>query len=516
MNFLIKKTNGLLANKVLGISDFRVAAVLVFVILNLAVFIIRLISVLHYGSLFTDGSDASVIYPVWKGVHNLPVYEWPLAYPFSVTVYNYLFYYTYAFYLKVVGESGSGILTWGSLFTPVFIIVGAIAQWKLVQKLLDLRGARSLLSLFFALGLWSCTSIVRYWACAIRPDVAAVALVMVALCMVIRQPRFGFAYTGVLFYLAWSFKQSVVLALIGVCLFLLFHKRWLDLSVLITVFATLIVATMLLGTPEYRYNILVAPRVMSFFSFQWALQIAPKSILANAYWILAPIALLLSAFTRRVDHAIRVLTSVLVVALLVGLFGMARKGAWDNYLLEAFVAGSTLLQIAIFTVPGRLINALVLLGCMQPAIQVATVPSGAYQHRFGTVGIATAAEYADATALRDRLASMKKPIFSDDRILSLPWYSNDNHAPALIIEPLFHEAMRAKCPNGCIEGMLQKGEIPTVLLPSSGDSYQNSLSQNYKKISEVRYLDRQWSIYALNDGVRGSDSPTGQYSDGAH
>src|ERR1035441_8311389 len=87
-----------------GISDLGVAAVLLFVILNLAVFFIRLVSVWHYGSLFpTTGSESPMIYSVWKRMHDLSVYEWPFTYPFSLSLYNYLFYDTYAAFFKLVG-----------------------------------------------------------------------------------------------------------------------------------------------------------------------------------------------------------------------------------------------------------------------------------------------------------------------------------------------------------------------------------------------------------------------------
>src|ERR1035438_8197334 len=290
----------------IGISDLGVAAVLVFVTLNVAIFLIRLVSVLHYGALFsTTGGERFAIYPVWKAVHHLSVYEWPLQFPFALSLYNYLFYYTYGSYLKLVGASGAEILLWGRLFTPAFAIVGATAQWKLVQSQLNLRGVRSGLSFLFSVGLWFCTSIVRQWAITIRPDMAAIALVMIALCVVLRQPRFGFAYAGMIFYLAWSFKQSVVLALVGVCLFFLLHKRWRDLSVLVSVFAALAAATILLGTPEYRFSILVAPGMVRGYSFLHVLPIGVKSLTANAYWIFAPIALLLAAGARRVDNTIR-------------------------------------------------------------------------------------------------------------------------------------------------------------------------------------------------------------------
>ena len=504
MKFLAKNMDGLSRDAGLEISDLRVAAVLIFVILNLAVFLLRLVSVWRYGALF--GPDSSLaIYPVWKGVHHLPIYEWPLAYPFSLALYNYLFYNTYAFFLRLIGASGADILIWGRFLTPVFSIIGAIAQWKLVQHHLNLRGAHSALSLIFALGLWFCTSMVRHWALCIRPDMGAVALVMAALYMVVRRPRFGFVYAGVLFYLAWSFKQTVVLAFVGVCLFLLFHKRWRDLSVLATVFAALIATTLLLATPEYRFDTLVAPGLVREFSLKWASQMAPKSVVSNAYWILAPVALLLAAAGRRIDNTARLLTIVLVIALVGGLAGMTKVGGWDNYLLEAFVAGSTLLQIVVFTAPGRLVSALVMYGCIIPSIQLATVPSGPHLHTFGTVGIATPDEYADAMALRDRLALMKKPIFSTDPMFSLPWISNDNHAPALVIDSIFHDATRTRCQNGCVEGMLQRGEIPTVVLESSGDIFQSSLSPKYKKIGEARESDRMWSIYELTPQAQNPD-----------
>lgn len=492
----------------LGISDLRVAAVLIYVVLNLALFILRMVFVHRYGALIPFDSVLP-IYAIWKAIHHVAVYEWPLAYPFSLAPYNYLFYYFYAFLLRLIGATGAGIMTWGRLITPFFAVIGALAQWKLVQHYLHLRGARSALSLIFALGLWFCTSIVRHWAFCIRPDMGAIAMVMVALYLVVRQPRFGFAYAGVLFYLAWSFKQSVVLAFAGVCLFLLFHKRWRDLSVLATVFAALVAFTLFLGTPNYRFDTLVATRQYGF-SVMYALQIAPKTAVSNSYWILAPIALLLASRGRRVDDTIRMLITVLIVGLVCGMAAMTKVAGWDNYILEAFVAGSTLLQIAVFTAPGWLVNALLFFGCIIPSIQLAIMPCGSHQHAFGTVGVANATEYADAVAMRDRLATMKKPIFSVDPMFSLPWISSENRFPALVVDFAFFSITQPRCQNGCVEGMLQKGEIPTVVVEDSGNIYRNSLNPRYKKVGEAREADRMWSIYELNPQPQTPDPSVGK------
>ena len=489
-----------------SISPFQTAALLLFVALNLAVYLIRLLNVWHYGALFCPtGGESLMIYSIWKGMHHLAVYQWPFSFPFSLSLYNYLFYATYAGALRLMGASDASIPVWGRLLTSAFAVVGALAQWKLVQKHLNLRGARSALSLLFALGLWFGTSMIQWWALAVRPDLAAAALVMIALWAIVRLPRFGFAIAGIFFYLAWSFKESVILTLVGVCLFLLFQRRWRDLSALAAVFAVLTAITLLLGTPEYRFSILIAPQMVRGFAFSlpWILRALVTGLTAvglNLYWVAAPFVLLrASGGVRRADTSVRLLATVFAVALVVGLAGMGKVGGTSNYLFEAFAACSTLLQLAVFSVPGRLVTALLLFGCIQPAVQLAGVAIG-YHHpgKKEMVPIATAAEYADAVALHNRLANLKKPIFTTDGVFALPWNSTENAAPAMIIDPNFQEAARSREVNGGIEGMLQRGEIPTVMLASGDLAYLKSLHPGYRKVGESVQQGITYSIYEFN------------------
>ncbi len=461
------------------LTRFRLAAVVLYAALNLAVFAIRASGVWKYGSMFsTESGEFLMIYSVWKGMRHLPVYEWPFAFPFSISLYNYLFYDSYAALLRMIGAWDSGIQTWGRLLTSLFAVLGAVAQWRLVQSRLNLRGARSLLSLVFALGLWLSTSMVRYWALTIRPDVAAVSMVMIALWMLLRPSRFAFMLAGLFFYLAWSFKQSVVLALAAVCLFLLFHRRWRDLSVLVSVFAVLTGATLLLGTPEYRFSILVAPRLVVGFALRSAWEQGKPFLAENIYWIPVPIVLWLTAGARRADSAFRMLITVFALAFAGGFLAMSKAGGAPNYLLESFVAGSTLFQFAIFTAPRQIVNLLLLLGSVQPALQLAAAPSS--RTTFGTVQIASADEFANALAVRDRLAQLRKPIFTTDQTFSAPWISTGDLPHALMIDPQFHRPTRLRCQNGGIEGLLQRGDIPTVIL-NTGSEYEKDLSPNYVK-----------------------------------
>jgi len=164
-----------------NLSRCRIAAVLAFFALNLAVYLVRILSVWRYGALFCSTAvESPMIDSVWRCMNHRPVYQWPFAFPFSLSLYNYLFYSVYAGVLRLMGAVDAGILTWGRQFTLLFALAGALAQWRLVRALLKLRGAASTFSLCLSLGLWLCTSLVKYWALTIRPDMAAAALVMIA------------------------------------------------------------------------------------------------------------------------------------------------------------------------------------------------------------------------------------------------------------------------------------------------------------------------------------------------
>ncbi len=548
MNDLPRETNHTLTRR-------RAAAIVAFFALNLIVYLIRIVSVWRYGSLFCPtAAESPMIDSVWRCMNHRTLYPWPFAPPFSLTLYNYLFYHAYAAALGLIGAVDGGILTWGRQLTLLFALTGALAQWRLVRRLLNLRGAASWLSLFFALGLWLCTSLIKYWALVIRPDMAAAALVMLALWVVARQPRFCFAYAGLLLYLAWAFKQSVVLTLVALCLWLAWHKRWRDLEVAAGVFVVLVCITLLLGTPEYRFSILVAPRMVAGFSFglKWILHTLGSGLTAaglNLFWVAAPFVLNQSnnlvilnnaLCSRRTgvfledvraedskptgalstsrsprngrgskpltpNTVISLLTVVFAFSLFVGLAGMGKVGATSNYLFEAFIAGSTLLQIAVFAVPGRLVTALVLFGIVQPAVQIAGVAIG-YHHKGkrDRVPIATAAEFAQASALRARLALLPKPVFTTDEAFQLPWISTGG-APAYTFDPNFQDVARTRDQNGGVEGMLQRGEIPTVVLAPGDSVYRRALHPNYRIVCESNQQGVPYTVYVFD---RGGSTPS--------
>src|SRR5437879_7894248 len=79
---------------------------------------VRCSSILSAGTFYpTNGSESLMAYSIWKIQNHLPLYEWPQRDPFTLTLYNYLFYALYGHLLDYLGVSGSGILIGGRALT---------------------------------------------------------------------------------------------------------------------------------------------------------------------------------------------------------------------------------------------------------------------------------------------------------------------------------------------------------------------------------------------------------------
>src|SRR5947207_6914806 len=187
-------------------------AVVIFAGLNLAVFLLRTVSVIRYGSLFgTSGGECLMVYSIWKKMQGYAIYEWPLTRPFSLSLYNYFFYYAYAEVFRILGWWDAQILTLGRMLSAVFAAIGALAQWQLVKSKISSL-THKYLCLALCLGLWFGTSVTRWWALTIRPDVPAIALVAIALlCLGKVNGEKATVIAAFFFYLAWAFKQSIAL-----------------------------------------------------------------------------------------------------------------------------------------------------------------------------------------------------------------------------------------------------------------------------------------------------------------
>src|SRR3989441_2102310 len=246
----------------------------------------------------TNGYESLMAYSIWKIQNHLPLYEWPQREPFALTLYNYLFYELYAHLLKCLGGSGVGILLAGRMLTLLFACVGAGVLTSIMRKACPEQTCKGTMPLTVMLAslTWLSTSFLAWHALSLRPDVAAVATACIGTLIFIhavnKHSKTLVALSGLLFYGCWAQKQSTVTLFLGACLFLLISRQFKLLVLLASSFAIPVLMTLWVSGDQYRYSILIAPRIVGSFSLNAAVSEWSKALLLNLLvWVLATVSL---------------------------------------------------------------------------------------------------------------------------------------------------------------------------------------------------------------------------------
>jgi hypothetical protein len=483
------------ASKKAATPSYLIWVVCIFTCLNLAVFLLRAVSILRFGSLFgTTGGECLMTYSIWKKMHGYPIYESPLTKPFSLSLYNYLFYYVYAEVFRALGWWDAQILTFGRMLTALFAVIGALAQWQLVRMKISSR-IHTYLCLGICLGLWLSTSVVRWWALTIRPDIPAVALVTLALLCLGRVSGIkGAVLAACFFYLAWSFKQSIAL-IAAACIVYLLATRRRSGFILLAIFGGAIAITFLLGTEAYRYSVFNAPRVVPSFTVSYAWTSLKQPLVTFSFFLVPLLLLLVRPWQRHFDFS-DMLRLAALLSFVGGCIAMGKAGAGDNYLFEMFIAGTTLLLLELFRDPNRkLVLAFLLLACVQPAVQVVGNFFG--RQTFGAVEIANVQDFAHAQTIQQRVMQLPGPLLTTDEVLSLPWNSTHNLYPAYVFDLVFIEGAKGHLFAGGPIGMIERGEVPTLMLKTSDAELWRSAAGKYKKTGEETHQHFHYDLFAI-------------------
>lgn len=110
-------------------------SLMVLLVLTMAIFIIRFISMLSVGALFTStGVEEAPIYSIWKVAHSYPLYEFPLGGNFGLGLYNWLFYMLYGLIIKCLGLDGPALILTSRLITFAFAILGCVGFRFLLKR----------------------------------------------------------------------------------------------------------------------------------------------------------------------------------------------------------------------------------------------------------------------------------------------------------------------------------------------------------------------------------------------
>lgn len=448
----------------------------------------RLRSVLASYRLFiTEGGEGPHIYAIWRLLHGFPLYQWPQREPYALTLYNALFYHSYAGVLGAFGVDGPAILLAARLITLAAALAGAVTSAALMLRLLppDLRSreVRATVVLFAAV-LWLGTNFASWWPLSIRPDVAAMVFATLGLTLVIRalsHSRSGAALmaASVLFFVAWGFKQTVVLTFAGTLVYLMFSPRWKrDLPALALPFVALAALAVGAGGATYRFNILTAGTAGHILPSQ-ALAIFARVFAQNALvWVLPLVLGALAVWSRMcgsgtaapVVEADRLLATVFAVTLFGGLVALGRESANENQLYEAYLSGGLIAARGIAVLVARAapaprrvgVAAAVLLSLPMLAFPAAQI---AFPDRFGVTHLASPADLERKRALAERLPEYPKPLFIVDDVLAQPWNANAGRYPAFVLD-VYWTALAERdglLPHGMVEGLIRGGRFRTVV-----------------------------------------------------
>lgn len=482
-----------------------VLAVLLFIILALQLRGIWL----HYPFYSITGGENQVMYGIWKVQEGHPLYAWPYKDFFQLTLYNFASYHLYAKILLLFHVHGPQIMLYGRYLTVLFAACGAFIQTRLLCFLAAGSMSRAVKAAILVISFytWFNSFFPGYYPISIRPDMVAVAVSLLGLYCLVRYTaggRMGWVIAaGALWACAWCIKQADVAFIFGAWVYLVLCRKWRETMILTAVFWAPVGLVLLAGSPEYRWNILKAPTVNALSLKDGLREFLKGAALSSFSWTFAVfLPLYLSRMPRTGSESmlktlgkrmcpgdplapIGLLASVVICGCVPSFIALCKKGSSLNQMLELFVAATTLSFILALRVaailPGatarrlRLVVFFLLLSmCAFPLCQLA-------MHRIGPIVRATDADMARDEKFSLFLESLKKPIFIDDEIYSLPWYSTGNQYPAILLDHVFYDdAVNRGVISGGVRQLIQKHWFAALYLPPGSPFYNEAIGAQYR------------------------------------
>ena len=331
--------------------------------LDVLILAIRVYDTVAIGRLRYLAAEGPVLYSIWKVRNGYPLYEWPLQSPYTLTLYNFLFYHVYAAIFTALRVSNDAMLVVGRLVTVAFVIAGVAAQYA-AGRLFVPRSFRVPLALLCVVTLLG-NPLPAMWSIAIGPDVPGVAFSAAGIAIAIaalradRPERLMFA--GVAFLLAWTFKQTQIALFSAMCVYVLvWHRSIKAFAFLAAPFVIGVAAALTIGGAEYRANVIGAPTInllIPYLALFWYRSVALPHLLLWGMSLYAIVALVrpgsvhgpLRSIADVPERSRKVFGADLtypalaaIAAFATGTVAMMKTGSSVHHLLELNVAASLL------------------------------------------------------------------------------------------------------------------------------------------------------------------------------
>jgi hypothetical protein len=489
----------------------------VLVLLALVVALDLIVAGVRVADVAADGAwsinvDGPMAYGMWKVRHGYPLYEWPTQKYFALTLYNFLFYWSYAAVFSALRVADESTIVAGRYLTAVYAVGGAAALYVAARQARPVPRSFRLPLLALVVCAWFGPVLPGWWTLAVRPDVAGVALAAAAVVLAQRgfatEHRRWLIAASLAFWLAWSFKQSHIALFAATCVYVVLWRRSIvEALALVVPFAVGVATALAIGGAVYRANILDAAPVNGFIPWlavYWYRTVLFPNLLPWGV-SLAALWAIVRARPRSLDAVPQISARLFgadlvyplvcaIVAFPVGAMLLTTPGSAPNHVLEFNVAAwlvcasvgaslwpalsrrsaiaATLMQLpmAVFRV------ALLANDDGLTARVLQTTP-----RRVATLHLMTDDERLDRAYLAPIFESLPKPVYTDKQAFALPWRSTGNRYPAVIIDHVWYDTARAKgvVPRG-VEGLFADQYFAAAVLADSSPLVADARRAGYR------------------------------------
>jgi hypothetical protein len=429
--------------------------------LLIVIFAMRCEGTVRRGQLFDPtGFQGPSIYGVWRVQEGYSLYEWPNREHYTLTFYNYLFYYSYAWLLKLAAVRGEAIVTSGRLLTAMFGAAGAVVTFFIARTISGWQGRwAAWFTAAMAFCTWFAFTPVGWWILSVRPDVLALVFATSGLAVYVTADRHDASpalYLGgsLLFYLAWATKQSTVALFVAVCIHCLLARAPRRAAYVAVPMTLLVVATLLIGGAAYRYNIIGAASLSRIRFDPQALYNFRNVLIGNAFlWLYGPAMLAVVRFgdvaapemRSRGPHrppdgspGLGLLITACCVTLPWNLLTTFREGGTDNGMLEAHLCFSLLSVVVLLRyVCANGLSPIVTCLVGYLLLAMTYLPAETLFWHTGDLRVATVAQWDERRAAANYVRRLPQPVLVGDRhtlneMLTLPWYTTGNRYGAFV------------------------------------------------------------------------------------
>lgn len=439
------------------------------------------ISVVEPLQLHTTGDEFTNYFNIWKAMNGQAVYSDRFQAPFSVAVYNWLFYYAYATVargvLAVLGLSDAWLPTVGRFITLAAIATGTVVAYVAFARAALARDATgkavaAAFAVFLMVG-----PLLGFWSLTVRADLWAMTLEMAgAAAFLVLYPRRRFVAVLILavaVYAAWSFKQGNVFAAGGAGILLVLRRDWKPLALLCLVLPVAWAATFAWGDAGWIDNILFRDFPLFFQAERLARNMANFAVKTGPLLLFLPAvawAAGRSAECRRRlwnDDTFVFAAGASVTALTLSIPLAAQHGGGENYFftLAFFLGLMAMSSFPILADDGPATRRIPLIagiaGWLTLYAAVGAVLSGA----IGTIDVRR--QHPVYMSMKRCADSLPRPLYVNNNYLGLPWMTPGN-TPWVLSYTYKEERALARRPfqGGGIGGMVNAGAFAVIAYQS--------------------------------------------------